>query len=298
MANVKAARLTGRAVIGVSGADAPTFLQDLVTSDIAGLDDGAARNAALLTPQGKILFEFIVVHATGARFLIECPADSVDELVKRLTFYKLRAKVDLAPLPDLDVLALWADTGDADTTAPDFEGVYTDPRLPALGWRAIVPEACSAGILGKFEAADEAAYEAHRIGLGVAELGKDYQSGAVFPHEADLDQLGGVDFSKGCYVGQEVVSRMQHRGTARSRFVPVTLDGTAGVGTPVEAGGKQVGTMGSSASGRGIALLRLDRVAKAVEAGDRVTSGAATLVPVKPGWATFDWPAGETTDAE
>jgi tRNA-modifying protein YgfZ len=294
MTNLKAARLQGRTVIEIAGAEAADFLQGLVTSDVESLEAGSARNAALLTPQGKILFEFIVVAADEGRFLLDCPRETTAELAKRLTFYRLRAKIDIAERPDDAVIAIW---GDGQT--PSVPGAFADPRLAELGWRMIVPGSDAETIPAGCEAVDEAAYHAHRIALGVAELGSDYDSGAVFPHEADLDQLGGVDFSKGCYVGQEVVSRMQHRGTARSRFVPVTINGAVpAVGTGIEAGGKAVGTMGSGADGHGLALLRLDRVRAAVEAGTAITAGDATLTPKKPEWAKFEWPLGDATGAE
>ncbi len=294
MTNLKAARLQGRAVIEIAGAEAADFLQGLVTSDVESLGAGTARNAALLTPQGKILFEFIVLAKGDGRFLLDCPRETAAELAKRLTFYRLRAKIDINERPDDAVIAIW---GDGQT--PPVDGAFADPRLTELGWRAIVPGFEAETVPAGCEAVDEAAYHAHRIALGVAELGSDYDSGAVFPHEADLDQLGGVDFSKGCYVGQEVVSRMQHRGTARSRFVPVTINGAVpAVGTGIEAGGKAVGTMGSGADGHGLALLRLDRVGAAVEAGNAITSGDATLTPKKPGWAKFEWPLDDATGAE
>ncbi len=286
MTNLKAARLQGRAVVEIAGAEAADFLQGLVTSDVESLEAGSARNAALLTPQGKILFEFIVLAAGEGRFLLDCPRETAAELAKRLTFYRLRAKIDINERSDDAVIAIW---GGGDT-AP-VASAFADPRLAGLGWRAIVPGSEVEAMFAAYEPVDAAVYQAHRIALGVAELGSDYDSGAVFPHEADLDQLGGVDFSKGCYVGQEVVSRMQHRGTARSRFVPVAIEGAVPpVGTGIEAGGKAVGTMGSGEGARGLALLRLDRVGTAMNAGNAITAGDATLTPKKPGWAKFEWP--------
>jgi hypothetical protein len=145
---------------------------------------------------------------------------------------------------------------------------------------------------------DAAAYEAHRIALGVPRGGLDFAYGDAFPHETDMDQLNGVDFDKGCYVGQEVVSRMEHRGSARNRVVPVAYDGFApDPGGSVTAGEKQVGTFGSRHDGRAVALLRLDRVADALNAGTPLVAGSATLRLVKPEWARFAWP-GETPAAE
>jgi folate-binding protein YgfZ len=139
--------------------------------------------------------------------------------------------------------------------------------------------------------ADAAAYEAHRIALGVPQGGPDFSYGNAFPHETDMDQLGGVDFNKGCYIGQEVVSRVEHRATARARVVPIVYDGAAPeIGTPVKAGDKAVGTLGSTAQGRGLALLRLDRVADAMAQGVPLEAAGVPIRLVKPAWAQFAWP--------
>jgi folate-binding protein YgfZ len=138
---------------------------------------------------------------------------------------------------------------------------------------------------------DASEYEAHRIALGAPRGGLDFHYNDAFPHEADMDQLNGVDFAKGCYVGQEVVSRVEHRGTARKRVVPVTFaDFGPEAGLPVKVGDADVGTMGSSASGRGLAMLRLDRIGEALAAGKPLMSGGIALTPVKPAWAQFPWP--------
>jgi folate-binding protein YgfZ len=145
---------------------------------------------------------------------------------------------------------------------------------------------------------DAAAYEAHRIALGVPQGGVDFRYGDAFPHETDMDQLGGVDFTKGCYIGQEVVSRMEHRGTARTRAVPVRYDGTApAAGAAVTAGDRQVGTMGAAAAGHAIALMRLDRVAEALAQGASLIADGTPIHLVKPDWARFAFP-GETKAAE
>jgi folate-binding protein YgfZ len=185
----------------------------------------------------------------------------------------------------LGVLAIW--DGAAHSGA-----CYPDPRLPAMGWRCIVapPAAAAAAGLGA-ELVDAAAYEAHRIALGVPSGGLDFIYGDAFPHEAYMDQLNGVDFQKGCFVGQEVVSRMEHRGTARTRVVPVAFAGAQpAAGTAVTAGGKPMGTMGSAVPGRGLALLRLDRVEEALVAGMPLMAGDAALRLVKPAWARFAFP--------
>ncbi|MDJ1157760.1 folate-binding protein [Chelatococcus sp. SYSU_G07232] len=285
-----AAHLADRGVVKVAGDDARHFLHNLVTSDVARLDAGAARLAALLSPQGKILFDFLVVAAPeshGGGFLLDAPLPLVGDLVKRLNFYKLRAKVIVEDLSEvLAVAAFWDMPG---TPGDDFGLVFADPRLSALGQRAI-------GERMRIEALGTEAgplYHARRIALGVPEGGKDFAYGDAFPHEALMDALGGVDFGKGCYVGQEVVSRMQHRGTARTRILPVVFrDGfVCEDGAEVLAGAKPAGHVGSTANGRALAMLRLDRLADAFAAGEAITAGGLALIVEKPAFAQFEVPA-------
>jgi len=296
---MKAALLPDRGVVKVAGDDARKFLNGLVTSDVAKVTPAAASFTALLTPQGKIIVDFILAEAPkadGGGFFLDCPRALAATLMQRLNFYKLRAKVIVEDLSDiLGVLAVW--DGNATT---EYGLCYHDPRLAALGLRCMLPPHLSseaAADLGA-ELVDPAAYEAHRITLGVPRGGLDFTYGDAFPHESDMDQLGGVDFDKGCFVGQEVVSRIEHRGTARSRVVPVAFDGFAPeAGMPVSAGGKSVGTFGSGMQGRGLALLRLDRVGHAIAAGESLVAGGIEIRLVKPGWAQFAWP-GEARAAE
>jgi len=296
---MQAALLPDRGVVKVDGADARRFLNGLLTADIETLTPEAPRFAALLTPQGKILFDGIVVAvpaADGTALFIDCPRALAANLVERLNFYKLRAKVIVEDLSEtLGVLALWGGTG---TT--EYGLVYPDPRLAALGLRIMLPPhlaAAAAGDVGATLVGLEA-YEAHRIAVGVPRGGLDFAYGDAFPHEADMDQLNGVDFDKGCYVGQEVVSRIEHRARARSRIVPVAYDEFAPEdGVPVLAGERAVGTMGSAARGRGLAMLRLDRAGEALAAGATLSAGGVPIRLVKPEWARFAFP-GEATAAE
>jgi len=295
---MKAALLADRGVVKVEGADARTFLNGLASNDINAVAPGRPRFAALLTPQGKIVADFIVAERPEGGFLLDCPRALAPMLVEKLNFYKLRAKVAVADLSEtLAVVAVWG----GEPAGAEAALAYPDPRLAALGWRLIVPEAQAADIAGTIGAAlaDAADYDAHRIALGVPRGGQDFAYSDAFPHEADMDQLGGVDFHKGCYVGQEVVSRVEHRGTARSRVVPVAYDDHAPMaGLPVLAGDKQIGTFGSAANGHGLALLRLDRTGDALAAGTPITAGGIALRPVKPAWATFAWLDGATTAAD
>jgi hypothetical protein len=295
---IRAALLPDRGVVKVAGEDARSFLNGLATNDIAKVTPEAPRFAALLTPQGKIIVDFIVAEAPaedGGGFFLDCPRALAMSFVDRLNFYKLRAKViaeDLSAV--LGVMAVWG--GAADT---DHGLVYADPRVPALGQRVMLPPhlaSAAASDLGA-ELVDAAAYEEHRIALGVPRGGLDFMYNDAFPHEADMDQLAGVDFDKGCYVGQEVVSRMQHRGGARNRIVGVTYDAfSPEAGEPVLAGDKPLGTMGSAVAGHGVAMLRLDRLADALAAGTPITAGGVTLTPVKPTWARFVFPEPKTAD--
>lgn len=290
---MKAALLSDRGVVRVAGEAARKFLNGLLTVDIGEVSPQAARFAALLTPQGKIVVDCMVAEnrpEDGGGFFLDCPRPLAPNLVERLNFYKLRAKVRVEDLSaTLGVLAAW--DGDGDTGCGL---VYRDPRLPALGLRVMLPPQLAADAAAelKAELVDAGTYEAHRIGLGIPRGGLDFAYGDAFPHEADMDQLGGIDFDKGCFIGQEVVSRMQHRGTARTRVVPVSYDGAAPeAGVPVTAGEKTVGTMGSASGGRGLAMIRLDRFADALAAGQPLVAGGIEIVPVKPDWARFAWPA-------
>ena len=281
---MKAALLTDRSVLRVTGEPARGFLNNLVTGDIETLTPGAARYTALLTPQGKIIADFFVIEAPtddGGGFLIDCPKALVADLVQKLTFYKLRAKVTIESIDALSVVAAWDDQATAPRAATTEYGlVYSDPRLAALGLRAIVPAGQANEAAADLGATlvDASGYDAHRIALGVPRGGIDFIYGDTFPHDADLDKLNGVDFRKGCFVGQEVVSRVEHRGTARNRIVPVAFDEhPAQDGVAVMAGDKTVGMMGSSAGKQGLAMLRVDRVAEAIDAGTPLSAGGIAL---------------------
>jgi folate-binding protein YgfZ len=201
MGHCHATLLAGRSVLRVAGADARKYLQGLITNDIGKAEGGPAIHAGLLSPQGKILFDFFVIAADGD-YLIDVIQDKAAELAKRLVFYRLRAQVEIAEEPSLAVVAVWG----GEPHVPQGAIAYADPRLPKLGFRLLLPSGASAADLG-CASASEADYQALRIRLGVPEGGRDYDFGDTFPHEALFDQLNGVDFTKGCYVGQEVVSR-------------------------------------------------------------------------------------------
>jgi len=296
---MQAALLPDRGVVKIAGDDARTFLNGLVTNDIARVDPAHAAFAALLTPQGKIVGDFILAEANsreGGGFFLDCPRALAPMLIERFNFYKLRAKVIIEDLSEvLGVLAIWHGI-----PTSEFGLLYADPRIPELGMRCMAaPHLASeaAASLGA-ELVDASAYEAHRIALAIPRGGLDFIYGDAFPHETDMDQLGGIDFDKGCFVGQEVVSRMEHRRTARTRTIGVSYGGFAPEpGTAVNAGQKSVGTLGSTAQGRGVAMLRLDRLGDALAAGEPLTAGGVEMHAVKPAWARFAFP-GDATAAE
>jgi hypothetical protein len=264
--------LDDRGVVEIAGADATKFLHNLVTNDIAKLAPGDARFCALLAPQGKILVDFLVFvdgEGEARRYLLDCPRDLEADLLRRLGFYKLRAGVTFTSRSE--ELAAYADLGEARPEIPAL-AMARDPRSVALGWRIIAPR-------GALEAkGSREDYEAARIAAGVPRGGVDFAYGDAFPHEANMDLLGGVDFTKGCYVGQEVVSRTKHRNLARKRVTPYHVEGEAPPpGTKVMAGEIEIGVAGSRNGDNGLALIRLDKLADARAAGVAPTAGGATL---------------------
>ena len=240
------ARLESRVLVAVEGADWRSFLQGLITQDVETLRPGGVRFAALLTPQGRLLFDLFVVGRDGGCWL-DCGRGVRAGLLSRLAMYRLRAKVDLQA-DDGGVFAAWG-------AAPDAPGWARDPRLEGLGWRAYGLEVAPN--------ATEADYEAHRLALG-APGSDDLKADADYPIEADFDLLGGVDFKKGCFVGQETTSRMKRRGQVKSRMMPIVFEGPPpAAGAEVLAGDLRAGEVRSGVSGRAMALLRLDRIAGA-----------------------------------
>jgi folate-binding protein YgfZ len=271
MSTTVVALLPDRGVVSLSGAEAVDFLDNIATNDLSGLRTGEARFAGLLTPQGKILFEFFALR-TADGFLLETRADRAGDLLKRLTMYKLRAKITLADVSaDYGIAAAWGPEAPAITDG----WVYADPRNADLGWRVIVPRATLNSLAGQVVA--EALYYERRVALGVAEGGHDYALGDTFPHEANYDRLHGVSFTKGCFVGQEVVARMQNKTVVRKRVTLVTGTEPLTTGAEIRVGTAVIGTVGSVAGPHGLALLRIDRAAEAADKGDPLTAGPATL---------------------
>lgn len=266
------ARLSDRATLHVTGADAEPFLQNLVTADLDALAPGEARPAALLTPQGKILFDFLLSRIDdGLR--LDVAAGARSDLAKRLTLYKLRAKVAISP-SDEPVGVFW-ETGEAPV------GAVADRRFPTGVFRSYGMDV---------DEGDPAAFEALRLSLGIAEAERDFPGSDVFPHDVLLDQNGGVSFKKGCYVGQEVVSRMQHRGTARRRVMVLRAEGHLTPGANVEAGGRTIGTVLSAHAGLGIGMVRIDRLVDALAAGASLSADGVPVEAEVPSWAGYALP--------
>ncbi|HYD87308.1 MAG TPA: hypothetical protein VEA80_07525 [Vitreimonas sp.] len=254
-----------RTLIRAAGPDARSFLQNVLTQDLDKLDAAGVLYSALLSPQGKVVADMMLWAAPEGGVLIEADPMRGAELMRRLTMYKLRANATLEDVSaQHSVLASEA----------AFDGARPDPRLPALGWRAIAASG---------DAPDgAAAYEAKRIALGVPDLARDAAAEEVFAGEALLDELNGVDFRKGCFIGQENVSRMKRRATTRKKFCPIAFEGAPPApGSIVRAGEAELGTVRTGMEGRAIALLRLDR-ALAADAPVSVDGRAVALAP--PPW--------------
>lgn len=260
--------LDDRAVITLSGPEARDFLQGLVTNDVRRVSPGALRYAALLTPQGKILYDFLLGEWDGALF-IDCPRPQRDALARRLSLYKLRAKVDITPRDDLVVV--WSRN---EQPSP----FVRDTRHPDLGWRAVLPREGAPPQSGAGE------FASLRLACGVPE-GGDFGHDRMFALDADLDELGGIAFDKGCYVGQELTARMKHRGTARKRLLPVSAargETLAPPETPVMALEREIGTISSVYGEKGFALVRLDRLDESRDA--TLTVDGRNVDIVKPDW--------------
>jgi hypothetical protein len=276
---MKAAFLPDRGVVKVNGEDARNFLNNLVTANVDLIRPGIARFGALLTPQGKIVADFLMTEAPaghGGGFLLDCPLPLAEALTTKLNFYKLRAKLTIENLSGgLGILAVWGGTPPA-----TLDLCFADPRDETLGWRVLIPHDLAeraTQIMGATWVAP-ADYDAYRIACGVPRGGLDFAYGDAFPHETNMDRLHGVDFEKGCYIGQEVVSRMQHRGTARTRIVRVIVDqAKPEPGASILAGDKAIGTMGSSAEGHGLALIRVDRATDALDSGQPFLAGGIPI---------------------
>lgn len=269
---MRLALLPDRSVIALSGPDTHKLLQGIVTNDVQRLGAAPALHAGLLSAQGKILFDFFIVAAADG-VLIETARASAAALKQRLEMYKLRAAVDIRDAAsDYSVAAAW-DIGEGEGRHSAHTIVFPDPRHPRLGNRYLASLASNwRRDLADAEPATRDDYDAHRVALGVAEAGSDFPLGDTFPHEANYDLTGSVSFRKGCYVGQEVVSRMQHKTVVRKRVVRIG-GGALATGGEVRAGEAVIGRIGTVAGEQALALLRIDRVAEALDKAQPLTAG-------------------------
>lgn len=276
--------LEERGVLAVGGSQRREFLQGLISNDVEQIAPSHAIYAALLTPQGKFLFEFFIAEL-GDVLLLDTDRDRLPELRKRLMMYKLRSDVAIADRgADFAVYAL-LDPVEGLQGVPgaaleaDGGVIFTDPRSARLGARAVLPRATAAATLARLGVAlaPFESYEARRVGIGAADSRRDLEVDKTLLLEANFDAFNGVSFGKGCYVGQELTARTKYRGNVRRKLYPVVIEGVAAPGTEVLLGGKPAGEVRSIAGNRGIALLRIEDVEQAREQGAPLTAGSATL---------------------
>jgi folate-binding protein YgfZ len=290
--------LEDRGVLALDGDEAHEFLQNLVTNDIDPVLRSAAVYTALLTPQGKYLCDFFVV-AKERRLLLDCPVARKDDLLKRLTMYKLRAKIGISDESEaLSVAAVFGDgvrdrlglVDDAVGCRDIDDGiVYIDPRTADAGVRVIAGDVIDALSRKGFAEGTAADYDRHRLKFALPDSVRDLIVDKTVALEANLDFLNGVDFSKGCFVGQEVTARTKYRGLARKRLMSIRFEGdTLPEGEEIIAGGVSVGETRSSRDGYGLALIRLDRLEQAVKDGSTPTVDGTTVAVTKPDWLTLD----------
>jgi tRNA-modifying protein YgfZ len=295
MPDANFAVLDDRGVLAVSGADRQAFLQGLVSNDVEKVGPAQARYAAMLTAQGRYLHDFMMIEV-GAAIWLEAEGDRLGDLKRRLSIYKLRAKAALDEQPDLAVAAIFGEgaleatglPGESGAARPFGSGVvFVDPRLTTLGVRCIAARAdlrSELAAVGLVEAGF-AGYDRLRLELGIPDGSRDLVVERSLLLESGFDELNGVDWEKGCYIGQELTARTKYRGLVKRRLMPVRIEGpTPTAGTIVTAEGREVGEMRSSRDGRGLALLRIEPVV----GGERLTAGTATRVATQPDWMRLD----------
>ena len=284
--------LDNRGILKVSGEDKCEFLQGLVSNDVTNISDSSAIYAAMLTPQGKFLFDFFM-YQWKSSILIETEGNRLAQLKKRLSMYKLRAKIDLE-----DVTASWSVTAiwgpDVLTSiglsknpgsATVWQGglIAVDPRIPSAGARALLPKNHNIQLPGNSVPHSE--YDLHRLDLGLPDGGRDMILEKSILLENGFDELNGIDWNKGCYIGQELTARTKYRGLIKKRLVPVKVDGVMPpAGTPILLDGKSVGELRSGRNDRALAILRIEHLQKT---GSTFTAENTTVLPKKPNWADF-----------
>lgn len=298
MTDCRFERLGSRGVLTVGGKDRKSFLQGLISNDIERVAADRAIWAALLTPQGKYLHDFFVIEI-GELLYLDCESERLMDLGKRLHRFKLRAEVELGIGEGFAIYALFGDGALGELNLSDEPGaaqslgkgvVYTDPRLSAAGARALLPTTDAEIALASkgFSTGEANSYDALRLELGLSDGSRDLVIEKSTLLESNFDELHGVDWDKGCYMGQELTARTKYRGLVRKRLMPVRIDGPVPeMGTPVMAGGKEIGEMRSGFESRGMALIRLERLAESDTEEDGFDAGNARVFPEKPAWATY-----------
>ncbi len=271
----------------VSGPDAENFLQNVITTDLDHLEAGVAKPGALLTPQGKILADFLVSRNDGGGFLIDVPDSLAEILVSKLTLYKMRAKAEIGK-PEQELIGI---SWNSDSKASQSDSTIRDGRFPA-----------DPGVFRSYRVTDQAArneegWQMLKIQHAVAECGTDYETNSAFPHDVLMDFNGGISFTKGCFIGQEVVSRMHHRGTARRRvMVARSEDDLPAAGTVVTSDGRSIGVLASTSGNTGLALVRTDRASEAIHAGTALEADGIALRIEFPEAIPIVFPAAPETE--
>ena len=296
MPSIAYTHLTNRGIISVTGSDSRDFLQGIISNDITLVSPNKTIYAALLTPQGKYLFDFFISQS-GEKLLIECEKDRLPDLMRRLRIYKLRANADLVDETETySICAIWGDDAAQATGLDNERGLaheisggtqFIDPRLNTAGVRSVLPIEAAGAQLQSLAAESESLcdYDLHRLKLGLPDASRDLVVDKAILIESGFDELNGIDWNKGCYMGQELTARTKYRGLVKKRLTSVFIEGAAPEpGTPIMVGDKNAGEMRTSNAGHGIALLRLDQLNN--EAAEYICD-QAVLRPNKPKWADF-----------
>jgi len=296
MAALSFALFDDRAALEVAGEDRVSYLQGLVSNDVAKAGPARALHAALLTAQGRYLHDFFIV-ALGDAFVLDAEAARLDDLRRRLSLYKLRSKVTITPSARFEIAAAWGEgaaralgLADATGAARSLAGgvAFVDPRLASLGARLLLPQGDAARTLEGlgFAPAAREDYDRMRLALGVPDGSRDLAVEKALLVESGFDELNGIDWQKGCFIGQEITARMKYRGLAKKRLVPVAVEGDLPPpDTPIMLGGEEAGELRSGRDGVALALLRLELIEKSLETGEKLSAGGARLTPQKPAWA-------------